>query len=82
MAHSFHLGLLDSRLYGNDGSVIAPLRHSGEGRNPETACNDDKEEIMLPAESIIYALQRNWDMVDSALEDLDEAARTPCLAYR
>ena len=29
---------------------------------------------MLPAESIIYALQRNWDMVDSALEGLDEAA--------
>ena len=28
---------------------------------------------MLPAESIIYALQRNWDMVDSALEGLDEA---------
>ena len=34
---------------------------------------DNKEEIMLPAESIIYALQRNWDMVDSALEGLDEA---------
>ena len=29
---------------------------------------------MLPAESIIYALQRNWEMVDSALEGLDEAA--------
>ena len=34
---------------------------------------------MLPAESILYALQRNWDMVDSALEGLDEAtmARQP-----
>jgi hypothetical protein len=29
---------------------------------------------LLPAESIIYALQRNWEMVDSALEGLDEAA--------
>ena len=34
---------------------------------------------MLPAESIIYALRRNWDMVDDALEGLDEAtmARQP-----
>lgn len=34
---------------------------------------------MLPAESIIEALQRNWRMVDSALEALDEAtlAREP-----
>ena len=34
---------------------------------------------MLPAESIIYALQRNWEMVDAALEGLDEAtmARQP-----
>ena len=29
---------------------------------------------MLPAESILYALQRNWDMVDTALEGLDDAA--------
>ena len=29
---------------------------------------------MLPAESILYALQRNWDMVDTALEGLDDVA--------
>ena len=29
---------------------------------------------MLPAESILYALQRNWAMVDTALEGLDDAA--------
>ena len=29
---------------------------------------------MLPAESILYALQRNWGMVDTALEGLDDAA--------
>ncbi len=32
---------------------------------------DNEEEILLPAESILYALQRNWDMVDVALEGLD-----------
>jgi len=45
MAHSFHPSLLDSRL---DGRVIAPRRHSGEGRNPETACNTIPSRHRLP----------------------------------
>ena len=35
---------------------------------------DNEEETLFPAESILYALQRNWDMVDAALEGLDDAA--------
>jgi len=48
MAHSFHPGLLDSRLDWNEGRVIAPLRQSGEGRNPETACNTIPSRHRLP----------------------------------